>query len=89
MPPDEYAPEETITPANLRDYRLASGMTQDQLGNLIGCDKFTVCRIETGRREITHAEQLVLAAYLLGAPLPQPPPSPSTATKEARNEQKR
>ena len=55
----------------LRELRLEMGLTQTEIGQMIGISKEQVCRIESGDRNLSRSEQLVLSAALLGKPVPE------------------
>lgn len=62
---------ESVTPDSLRELRKTRGLTQADVGSLIGIPKEQVCRIETGSRSLTFSEKLVLEAALLGRAVPE------------------
>lgn len=55
-----------ITAAELKAWRKEEGMTQTELGEMIGWDKYAVTSIETGRRNISDAEQRLLKLLIRG-----------------------
>ncbi len=72
--------EETMTPQEIKDaakrrtdttrrtiaaYRKALGISQAELGRHIGCDQFSVSRLENGRRPV-YMTELCEIAYVLG-----------------------
>lgn len=52
----------------LRGYRQASGMTQQQLADLLGYDRSYISMIERGRRSVTHRGALSHIAHTLAIP---------------------
>jgi DNA-binding XRE family transcriptional regulator len=60
-----------ITADNLRKIRTDAGMTQAEVGAILGVNKEVICKIETGSRTLTTAESMVLSAALLGRKIPQ------------------
>jgi len=60
---------ETFTAENLREIRVARGLTQTQVGEILGIAKDQVCKIEAGSRSLTHAERMVLDAAILNQPI--------------------
>lgn len=57
-----------ITAHELREWRTRQGLTQTELGKIVGWKKLVVTNIETGRRKISEAEQKVLQMIINGAP---------------------
>jgi transcriptional regulator with XRE-family HTH domain len=55
-----------ITPSILKSWRKEKGLTQTQLGNRIGLDKFAVTNIEHGKRKISPPEQMLLKLLIHG-----------------------
>ncbi len=74
----------------LRELRLKRGMTQTQVGDLIGVSCVTIGRYEAGEREPSNAKIAALADYfgvsvdyLMGHDdQPQPAPSPADQIKQ-------
>lgn len=62
--------QKEITSETLREIRGEFGVTQADIAKVLGIDHSAVSSVETGRRDLTHAEKLVLAAYFFGARLP-------------------
>lgn len=60
---------ENFTAENLRQIRIARGLTQTQVGEILGIAKDQVCKIEAGSRSLSHAERLVLDAAILNQPI--------------------
>ncbi|NCG08516.1 MAG: helix-turn-helix domain-containing protein [Verrucomicrobia bacterium] len=58
--------ETDITPAVLKKWRKEKKLTQTQLGNRVGLDKFAVTNIEHGKRKISAPEQLLFKLLLRG-----------------------
>jgi len=54
----------------LRELRQEMGLTQSEIGKIIGISKEQVCRIEAGDRALSASERMVLGASLLGKPVP-------------------
>lgn len=76
----------------LRELRLTRGMTQTQVGDLIGVSCVTIGRYEAGEREPSNAKIAALADYfgvsvdyLMGRDEGQPQPSPSPADRQRRD----
>lgn len=59
------------TAETLREIRGSFRATQADVANVLGIDNSAVSSVETGRRDLTHAERLVLNAYFFGASLPE------------------
>ena len=55
-----------ITAETLRTWRRREGMTQEQLGKLIGLQKVAITKIEGGQRQISAAEQKLLQLLIHG-----------------------
>lgn len=76
----------------LRELRLKRGMTQTQVGDLIGVSCVTIGRYEAGEREPSNAKIAALADYfgvsvdyLLGRDEEQPQAAPSPADRQRRD----
>lgn len=80
--PGEVVTPDQIVAANLRYYRLEAGLTQKELGDLLGLSFKNVSAMEQSRQPGTpprrfNAEDLVRIATVLGIPVPallMPPP---------------
>lgn len=57
---------EDLTGSDLREWRRAEGLTQAELGAMIGLDKYAITTMETGRRNISPAEQRLLRLLIRG-----------------------
>lgn len=55
-----------ITPSELREWRKKEGLTQTELGAMIGLDKYAITTIETDRRYISAPEQRLLKLLIRG-----------------------
>ncbi|MDZ5650258.1 LexA family transcriptional regulator [Nitrospirillum sp. BR 11828] len=51
-------------PNRIRELREAKGMTQEQLGALIGTDKTVISKLESGRTRLSQARMMAIAASL-------------------------
>ncbi|WP_049973785.1 helix-turn-helix domain-containing protein [Azospirillum sp. B4] len=55
----------TMSPPNrIRELREAKGMTQEQLGALIGTDKTVISKLESGRTRLSQPRMMAIAASL-------------------------
>jgi transcriptional regulator with XRE-family HTH domain len=57
-----------ITANSLKEWRKKEGLTQTDLGQMIGLDKYAITTIETGRRQISAPEQRLLKLLIHGEP---------------------
>ncbi len=55
-----------ITSTNLKKFRMEAGLTQADLGVLLGLEKYHISHIEAGRRQISAAEMKLLRLYFFG-----------------------
>lgn len=55
-----------ITSMNLKKFRMEAGLTQADLGVLLGLEKYHISHIEAGRRQISAAEMKLLRLYFFG-----------------------
>ena len=55
-----------ITAEEMKAWRKAEGLTQEEFGNMLGWQKLVVTNIETGRRGISEAEQRLLKLLIRG-----------------------
>jgi len=55
-----------ITTQILREWRRKEGLTQTELGEVLGLDKSAIAKIENGFRRISGPEQKLLAGYIYG-----------------------
>lgn len=55
-----------ITPEELKAWRKEEGLTQPELGAMVGMDKYAVTNIERGKRGISEAEQRLLKLLIRG-----------------------
>ena len=59
-----------MTPDELRKLRIQAGLTQEQLADLLGRDRMTVSRWETGKIKIDRAKawmiRAAIRAYITG-----------------------
>lgn len=55
-----------ITADEMKAWRKAEGLTQEEFGKMLGWEKVMVSKIETGRRGISEAEQRLLKLLIRG-----------------------
>lgn len=55
-----------ITAEEMKAWRKAEGLTQEEFGKMLGWEKVMVAKIETGRRGISEAEQRLLKLLIRG-----------------------
>ncbi|MEM8866768.1 MAG: helix-turn-helix transcriptional regulator [Verrucomicrobiota bacterium] len=55
-----------ITPAQLREWRNQTGITQAELGQKLGLPKIAITKIEVGLRKISDPEQKLLKLLIYG-----------------------
>lgn len=55
-----------ITPQELKAWRKAERLTQPELGEMIGIDKYAITTIENSRRKISEPEQRLLKLLIRG-----------------------
>lgn len=66
MPVAEKKEPTQITAENLKAVRKKQKIRQRQVAEWLGISTVAVCKIETGRRNITHSEKIILEWHLLG-----------------------
>jgi len=55
-----------VTAQMLREWRRKEGLTQTEMGEMLGLNKGAIAKIENGYRKITGPEQKLLAGYVCG-----------------------
>ncbi|QQZ56843.1 helix-turn-helix transcriptional regulator [Streptomyces microflavus] len=80
VPPPWAIDRRRLLGIRIAEARRAAGLSQEQLGDLVGVERRTIQRYEAGSRDPRYTD-LLLLAHALGTPLPdlvraEGPPGP-------------